>query len=516
MPAERIPDGSFPARVAVARERDIMAGDDDAFQAGPIPLRTPEQRAADLAAIRRESERLATENERLRVRDLRRRAARDPVIAAQLAEMGIPALRDSGARLVRMSDVEPEAVECIWHGRLVLGKLNLLDGDPGLGKSTLTADLAARVSRGLPMPDGLPGIAPAGVVICSAEDGLGDTIRPRLEVAGADLARIVALTIADEAGERSIAIPDDLTALEEAIVAVGARLVIIDPVMAHLPGTVNSYRDQDVRRALAPLAALADRTGCAIVAVRHLNKASGGNVLYRGGGSIGIIGAARVGLLVAPDPDDESGSRRVLAVTKCNLAPIAPALGFTVESATVESAAGTVETSGIVWGEATGHTAAQLLAMPSDDEERGAVGEAADVLASILAGGPVGAKEAQAEARQAGISEATLRRAKSALGVTARRTGGLGSAGRWEWSMPPKVLTETLRRSLPEDEHLRRNSEHLSDEAAPRLTAPADRTESATVECADYRAHQLHHRREGSGFVCDVCRGDRPGLAVQR
>ena len=231
-----------------------------------------------------------------------------------------------------LSEVEPEQVEWLWPGRLPLGKLAVLDGDPGLGKSALTLDLAARVSAGLELPDGSR-CGPAGVVLLSAEDGLEDTIRPRLDAAGADTERIVALSMigVGTRAERLVSLTQDLDAIEAAIRRVGAALVVIDPLMAFLTGKTDSHKDQDIRRALAPLAALAERTGAAVLIVRHLNKSAGGNALYRGGGSIGIIGAARAGLVVAPDPEDPE--RRILAANKHNLSGAAPSLVFRVEAA---------------------------------------------------------------------------------------------------------------------------------------------------------------------------------------
>ncbi|MEJ7872821.1 MAG: AAA family ATPase, partial [Rubrobacteraceae bacterium] len=242
-----------------------------------------------------------------------------------------------------LSDVKPERVRWLWDGRIVLGKLNLVDGDPGTGKSAATTDLAARVSVGKPWPDGSECRA-GGVVLLSAEDGLADTIRPRFDAAGGDPSKAVAVsTVPDaEGNERQIAIPDDLPTIEAAIERVGALLVVVDPLMAFLPGDVNSHRDQDIRRALAPLARLAERTGAAVVVVRHLNKGVGGNALYRGGGSIGIVGAARSGLLIAKHPEDES--RRVLASIKSNLAAPAPSLVF--ELASTETGAVRVDWKG--------------------------------------------------------------------------------------------------------------------------------------------------------------------------
>ena len=183
---------------------------------------------------------------------------------------------------VLLSEVAPERVRWQWEGRIARGKLNLMDGDPGTGKSAVATDMVARVSVGKTWPDGADCKA-GGAVILSAEDGLADTIRPRFDAAGGDPSRVVAIsTVPDaEGNERQIAIPDDLAIIEAAMERVEAVLVVIDPLMAFLPGEVNSHRDQDVRRALAPLARLAERTGAAVVVVRHLNKASGGNALYR-------------------------------------------------------------------------------------------------------------------------------------------------------------------------------------------------------------------------------------------
>lgn len=229
---------------------------------------------------------------------------------------------------MRVADVKPERVEWLWQNRIPLGKVTVLDGDPGLGKSTLTLDLAARASRGSAMPVESAGREPAGVVLLTGEDGIADTIRPRLEAAGADLKRIVVLTAVRDAEGRPQApmLPNHVTALREATRRVGARLVVVDPLMAFLSGRVDSHRDQDVRGALRELAEMAESAGAAVVIVRHLNKTQGGHPIYRGGGSIGIIGAARAALLVAPNPKDES--RRVLAVSKANLGPIPLSLAW--------------------------------------------------------------------------------------------------------------------------------------------------------------------------------------------
>ena len=186
-----------------------------------------------------------------------------------------------GARTVRLSDVEPEAVSWLWPGYLPRGKLVILDGDPGVAKSTVCLDLAARVSAGAPMPDGTGGGRPADVLLLSAEDGLADTIRPRLGAAGADVTRVHALTEVAELREdgrltkRPASLPADLPEVERIIRESQVALVIVDLLMAYLAGAVDAHRDQDVRRVLHQLAGIADRHRCTVVVVRHLNKAGG-------------------------------------------------------------------------------------------------------------------------------------------------------------------------------------------------------------------------------------------------
>ena len=329
-----------------------------------------------------------------------------------------------------LSSVEPEEVSWLWPSWLALGKLALVDGDPGLGKSAMTLDLAARVSAGKPFPDGAE-CEPAGVVLLSAEDGLADTIRPRLDAAGADTSKILALTtVPDEEGhDRLLSIPEDLPLIEKGIRRVGARLVVMDPLMAFLSGDTNSHRDQDVRRALAPLAGLAERTGASVLVVRHLNKAAANNPLYRGGGSIGIIGAARMAFVVGKDPQDED--RRVLASTKNNLAMPPSSLMFGLE----EADSGSVRVNWLGQSEVS---AKDILATPQDQEHSDSRSEAVEFLNDVLADGPIAASQIKEEAEDAAISERTLARAKKTLGVKSYREGETGSRGRgqWLWKLP--------------------------------------------------------------------------------
>ena len=333
--------------------------------------------------------------------------------------------------LLRMADVKSCQIHWLWPGRIPLGKLTVIDGDPGLGKSLLTLDLAARLTRGDGMPDGsgsdLNG--PRGVVLLSAEDDPADTIRPRLDAAGADVSRIVILASVRDGAEQRGPHIGDLDAIRHAITDVGAALVIIDPLMAHVPEDRNTHRDQDIRRALAPLAALAADTGVAVIVVRHLNKTAGVNPLYRGGGSIGIIGAARSGLLVAVDPEDAEGSTRVLAIQKANLAARAPSLKYRITEVRPGVA-------GVAWVGESNLSAYDLLdAAGQDQEGKSELDETSSWLIATLKDGPVQTKQLQRDAEGAGHSWATVRRAQRRLKVLVVKEDFKGG---WTWRLPPE------------------------------------------------------------------------------
>lgn len=380
---------------------------------------------------------------------------------------GAPVTVEATLQGGRLADVEPEDVRWLWPGRIPFGKLTVLDGDPGLGKSLLTLDLAARLSRGTDLPDGTPLEAGTSVIL-TAEDGLADTVRPRLDAMRADALNVYGFTAAllNGNGAAPITLPDHLELLRRKVKELGARFVVIDPLMAYLSSDVNSRVDHDVRRVLSPVAEFAEDTGAAILVVRHLNKATGGSAVYRGGGSIGIIGAARSGLLVAADPDDETA--RVLAVVKSNLCKQAPSLKFTVESA------GTA--AFIKWGGESAHTANALVALGVTGEERDALTEAKDFLLTELRdkdGKDLArpATEMQMRARKAGIAEITLRRARIALRVRCTRTG-FGSAGEWSWSLPSDIGAQETPKMVTKNGDQQRVSVSKYGEPDPGGAAP--------------------------------------------
>jgi hypothetical protein len=333
----------------------------------------------------------------------------------------------TGPQIITLANVTPERVSWLWDGRLPLGKLVILDGDPGVGKSSLTTDWAACVSTGKPWPDGAS-CAQGGVLILSAEDGLADTIRPRLDAAGADPSAVHALTaiIAENSDcdrfSRPPVIPTDLGYIEEVITARNIKLVIVDVLMAYLSGQVNSHRDQDVRRALHLLAGLAARTGTCIVLLRHLNKSGGNNALYRGGGSIGILGQARAAFIAAPDPDDDSATRRILAASKMNIAAMPPIARLPAHRRQRPR----LRPHRMARGNGSqGRRSPRRPINPDDQEDRTARDEAVEWLRGYLMplGGEATPADAKKAAREAGIAIRTLERARLRAGVTLRRSG---------------------------------------------------------------------------------------------
>jgi hypothetical protein len=344
--------------------------------------------------------------------------------------------------VVALSQIAPEPLRWLSPGRLAAGKITLLDGDPGLGKSTLLCEFAARISRGDPLPGG-DAAPPRPVVLMSAEDDPYDTIRPRIDAAGGDPRRVIAFaTLPNDASTETLgAIPDHLYVIEEIITRTRAALLIIDPLVAFLARGHNANSDQGVRRAFHALKGLAERTGVAIVAVRHLNKSMTANPLYRGGGSIGIIGAARCGLLLAPDPED--AERRILASTKDNLGLPPPSLAFRLLSSPGSDVAR------VVWEGESQWTAGQLLReSASGVPTHSLLADAREWLRAALADGPRSAREILREAGDAGIGRNLLYTARKLEGVAIAKERIPG--GRWVWSYPTGAVELPAISNTPE------------------------------------------------------------------
>ncbi len=330
-------------------------------------------------------------------------------------------------RTFDLADIEPKAVTWIWPQRIPRGKFSMLAGDPGLGKSYLSLDIATRISLGSHWPDG--GKVDQGkVLLISVEDGLEDTIRPRLDLLGADLRMIRAIDSLVESDEeqKALSLEDHLQLLEVEILAYEAVLLILDPILA-FTGKSDTHKASQVRAMVAPLAAMADRTLCSILAIIHLNKKSGEmNSVYRLTGSLDFAAAARSVMVVGKHPDD--ANKRVLCPVKMNLSAMPDSLEYYFTS-----------DGYFDWGDAVKLDANDLLNIPSQDD-KSAREQAKDFLCDILMDGPMVANDVWDSAKQHGISQNTLRRAKDDIGVVIYRnqisTGKKGNPG-YVWSLVP-------------------------------------------------------------------------------
>lgn len=370
------------------------------------------------------------------------------------------------------ADIQREQVEWLSPGRVPLRMVTVLAGVGGLGKSQWTALLAAEN----------PGVT----LIATAEDSPSTTVEPRLAAVQADRERVAFVSIqSDDGFEDGITIPDDIDVLTELVAETGASLLVVDPLVAHLPGGIDSHKDQSVRRALAPLYRLAETRGCAVVAVMHLNKATGLAPLARLGGSSAFGNFARSVLLLDRDPDDpdgEEGNQRVLAHVKCNVAALAPSLLYKVAPILLpaEGSQPKVETSRLEFLGESEHNGRSLLALASEDE-RSAGEEAVEFLQAELADGqryPAG--DILKAARQLGIADRTLQRARKKLDV---RTEKAGFGRGWEWWLPKAP-------SLPGEPAF------LHEGDSPQVLAPSDETagEDAITELGLLSLGELQER----------------------
>jgi putative DNA primase/helicase len=333
----------------------------------------------------------------------------------------------AGAVLRCFSDIAPKPVRWLWPGRIPLGKLTLLIGDPGLGKSLLTVDVVSHLTRATSFPDGAA-CESGSAILLSAEDDAADTIRPRLDAAGAEVSRVHVLEAVrvqltnGSLTERTFNLETDIAALEGALQEhPEVRLIVIDPLSAYLGG-VDSHSNAEVRGMLAPLVALAARFGVAVLCVTHLRK-SAGAAIYRAISSIGFAAAARAVWAVAPDPED--GDRRLLLAVKQNLSASASGLAFRIETEdNVPRLAWEPGAIGLAANDVLGN-----VEMQQDQDERR---EAKAWLEDLLADGPVPVKKIQGGAKAAGLSWMTVRRAKEGLSVVASKNGYQGA---WQWRL---------------------------------------------------------------------------------
>lgn len=346
---------------------------------------------------------------------------------------------EDGIVLVRASDVQPKPVTWLWKPRIAVGCVTLLVGVPGLGKSLLACWIAGRISRGELDAGGesvmetLRGAA--DVVYATAEDGIEHTLLPRLIAADADRSRVHFVGVVRDGIDEGLTLPDDVAALTGRIVDTGARLLIIDPLMAHLGGGVDSHRDHSMRRVLAPLHRMAETTQCAVVVVAHTNKNESSDLFKRVGGSIGLTGAVRSVLLMGADPEaEQDDTARILVHGKTNIGAMAPTLRLTVRGELIHAAGQEIETAVIALGAEAPHLhVSDVLRPPEEPEDRSALADAKDYLHDALKERDRPVKQIENEADVHGHSVRTIHRARKKLRVIPWKDG---MSGGWLLHLP--------------------------------------------------------------------------------
>lgn len=320
--------------------------------------------------------------------------------------------------LIHMEDVVSKEVEWLWYPYIPYGKITIIEGDPREGKTTLVLKLAAALSMGLPLPcDDDKEYEPIHIIYQTAEDGIEDTIKPRLEKAGADCSMI---RVIDET-DKELSMTDDR--LEQAIIETKARLIILDPIQAYIGATVDMHRANEIRPVLKHLGIIAEKHNCAIILIGHMNKASGSKSTYRGLGSIDIQATARSVLLVARLRDKPN--IRIMAHDKSSLAPTGDAIGFEM-----------TEDNGMVCIGPYDITIDELL---SGNEGRGK--KKLDIAENFIkeyfgSNKVIPSNEIMMEAAKRSIKRNTLLSAKKKLGITSDKEKAEDGTIYWTWVMP--------------------------------------------------------------------------------
>jgi len=315
-------------------------------------------------------------------------------------------------KLIRMSEVEATEINWLWYPYIPFGKITVIQGDPGDGKTTVVLAIAAALTKGFPLPESETATEPMTVIFQTAEDGLGDTVKPRLLQSGANCERVIVI---DES-EKGLSLSD--VRIEQAITETGAKLFILDPLQAYLGADVDMHRANEIRPVLKRIGAVAEKTGCAILVIGHLNKGTNKSQ-YRGLGSIDIQAAARSVLTVGRVKGKPY--TRAIAQGKNNLAPEGKTIGFELDPQ-----------AGFRWAGVLDMTIDELLsgAMPERDTT---YDKAIDFLKTELAEGEKPAAFLFEKAAEQNIQARTLKKAKATLDI-----GSFKKDNRWFWAAFPQ------------------------------------------------------------------------------
>ncbi|MBM7867324.1 AAA family ATPase [Heliobacterium gestii] len=333
--------------------------------------------------------------------------------------------RKQSLSTVLMSDVEAIDEKWLWNPYIPLGKLTLIEGDPGCGKTWVSLAVAAKVSRG--EFEGIDG--PGRVLYATAEDGLADTLKKRLDILGADsrfIEAVIGIDGSDEAFDFS-----KLELLDEYLEDRKPVLFIVDPIQAFLGTGVDMHRANHVRPILSKVAKLAEKHSCAIVCIRHLSKATGSKSQYRGLGSIDFTAAARSVLLAGQDPNDPEN--RAFVQIKSSIDIKGPAMGYRMDK------------DGFHWTGESELTDHDLLSNPTaPSSNRGKKASVMDWLKEELMDGPKEAGKIKELALSKGYTESQLRTAADSLGIARYKSSGQGQASPWYWTLSEQMLTASF------------------------------------------------------------------------
>lgn len=385
------------------------------------------------------------------------------VMAEKLAE-GAPC----EVNLTRATEVKPEPISWLWRGWLAAGKMHILGGAPGTGKTTIAMSMAAVVSTGGTWPDGTNAL-PGAVVIWSGEDDPADTLVPRLMLSGANLDNVFFVRDVSDGIERRAFDPaTDMEPLRHKLAEIGnVRLLIVDPIVSAVAG--DSHKNAEVRRSLQPLADLAASLRCALLGITHFSKGTGGrNPVERINGSLAFGALARVVMVAAKHQTQDDGGRtaRLFCRAKSNIGPDGDGFEYDLLQAELETSPG-VLASAVQWGAAVTGEARDLLAIADATEQEelpSLLTDARLFLADLLRDGPLSTQQIKTEATAAGHTWPTLRRAYKALGIQARK---MGMKAGWVWQLPPETENpENTPKMItsPEDAHSNSMSTFVKDE----------------------------------------------------
>lgn len=399
-------------------------------------------------------------------------------------------------RLTCAAEIKPRRVKWLWDERLALGTLGLLAGREGLGKSSLGYWLAAQVSRGALAGEYLG--QPRAVLVCATEDSWAHTIVPRLQAVDADLTRVFQVEVVSGDGITvGLSLPRDLHQMEESAQTAGAALLLLDPLMSRLSESLDSHKDGEVRRALEPLVAIADRTDMAVLGLIHHNKSGSTDPLQLVMGSKAFTAVARSVHTVVPDPDDDTDTRRLFGTPKNNLGSTAlPTLAFSMASHPIETDDGTAWTGKVVWGASSAASIGDAMRRGAQSaEDKTATTEAAEWLDDYLTmnGGSASSADIKRDGAKAGHSQDTLKRAKTKLGLTVQ-SSGFPRHTDWQFTSGSSAPAQSEQQSeqLPRGESL------------TALTAPTEGNQHQLVQWEQSAQTGDDHPPTGPA-TCETC-----------